>query len=167
MYSLKKNLKKYVWKPLIKTKPVQNYGLDTSDITVTLIFDLQNLISSSMSHSGPLYQTGTNSVEAFLIYLQAKYKHLAAVTLSFDLQNLNRSTLNPSGPSYQIWRNSLKAFLTYRSNSLTQHVVLPMSSPRNSTIKLFFLTPNIPSSLNMKPWHQEENSVWQNANQIT
>ncbi len=62
---------------------VGGHGLDTSDITVT--YDLQNLINSSMSNSEPLDQTGTNSVEAFLKYLQATYKHLAAVTLPFDL----------------------------------------------------------------------------------
>ncbi len=39
-----------------------------------------------MSHSGPLYQTGTNSVKVLLKYLQAKYKHLTAVTLPFDLR---------------------------------------------------------------------------------
>ncbi len=66
-----------------------------------------------MSHSGPLFRTGTNSVEAFLKYLQVKYKHLASVTLTYDLQNLIRSSLSPSGPSYQIWRFYLKAFPRY------------------------------------------------------
>ncbi len=72
----------FVFAPLII---VQNYGLVMSQWPWPLTYDLQNQINSSMSHSGPLYQTGTNSIKVFPEYLQAKYKHLAAVTLPFDL----------------------------------------------------------------------------------
>ncbi len=115
MYSLKQ-LKRICVEITNKKRPVQNYGLDTVTLTFDLTYDIQYPINSSMSRSGPLYQNETNSIEAFLKYLQAKYKHLATVTLPFDLwsPNLNRSSLSPSGTLCQIWRNSFMAFLRYR-----------------------------------------------------
>ncbi len=100
----------FVFAPLI---PVKNFGLDTSDITVTLTFDL------CPSKSNQFIHVSQYSVEALLKYLHAKYKHLAAVTLPFDLQNLIRSSLSHSKHLCKVWKENLKAFLrfhVYRHN---------------------------------------------------
>ncbi len=113
---------------------VQNYGPDTSDITVTLTFDLQNLIDSSISHSWPLYFKLEQilSRRSWNIYkLSINIWLQWPCPLTRDLQNLKRSSLSPSGPWYQILRNSLKAFPRY-------YVLKHGPDKRDVTVKLTF-----------------------------